>query len=107
MQVISGFYSDTSFAVWNGHPKSGVAEISSFYQSLPGSEHRITSYDCQPIQDGQSQSSVLVACQGMVKFDGQESEELFSHNFILTKQGDVWKVASDCFRFLDHLLDQQ
>lgn len=103
IQVIAGFYSDTSFVVWNGHPKTGSTEIASFYQSLPISEHRVTCFDAQPMQDGQAQSSVLVACHGMVKFDGQPREELFTQNFILTKQGDVWKVASDCFRFLDQL----
>ena len=103
IQVIAGFYSDTSFVVWNGHPKTGSTEIASFYQSLPISEHRVTCFDAQPMQDGQGQSSVLVACHGMVKFDGQPREELFTQNFILTKQGDVWKVASDCFRFLDQL----
>lgn len=89
--------------VWNGHPKTGSTDIATFYQSLPGSQHTVTAYDCQPIQDGQGQSSVLVVCQGLVKFDGQNNEDLFSQNFILTKQGDVWKVGSDCFRFLDQL----
>ena len=106
MQVISGFYSDTSFVVWNGHPKTGSTEIASFYQSLPGSQHSVSAFDCQPVQDGQDgqgQSSVLVVCQGTVKFDGQKEEELFSQNFILSKQGEVWKVGSDCFRFLDQL----
>lgn len=104
LQVIAGFYSDTSFVVWNGHPKTGSAEIASFYQSLPISQHTVTCFDCQPVQDGQGQSTVLVACQGMVKFDGQQHDELFSQNFILSKQGEVWKVSSDCFRFLDQLL---
>ena len=103
MQVISGFYSDTSFVVWNGHPKTGSTEISTFYQSLPGSQHTVSSFDCQPVQDGQGQSSVLVVCQGVVKFDGHREDEPFSQNFILSKQGEVWKVGSDCFRFLDQL----
>ena len=88
--------------VWNGHPKTGSVDIASFYQSLPGSEHTVSGFDCQPVQDEQGQRSVLVVCQGVVKFDGQ-NEELFSQNFILTKQGEVWKVGSDCFRFLDQL----
>ena len=48
-QVISGFYSDTSMLVWNGHTKTGVADISAFYQSLPSTEHMVISFDCQPV----------------------------------------------------------
>lgn len=48
LQLISGFYSETSFVVWNGHTKSGSADISTFYQSLPGTSHTLLSYDCQP-----------------------------------------------------------
>ena len=63
----------------------------------------MTSFDCQPVQDGQGQTTVLVVCHGTVKFDGQRNDELFSQNFMLSKQGEVWKVGSDCFRFLDQL----
>lgn len=105
MQLISGFYSDTSFVVWNGHTKSGAVDISAFYQSLPASEHSLLSYDCQPVPDSSQtgQSTVMVVCQGAVKFSGHGGEQTstFSQNFLLTKQGDVWKIGSDCCRFLD------
>lgn len=103
LQLISGFYSDSSLLVWNGHTKSGVVDITNFYQSLPGSEHALLTFDCQPVADGQGQTTVLVVCGGLVKFDGQDNEENFSQNFLLSKQGEVWKVGSDCFRFLDKL----
>ena len=54
--------------------------------------------------DNQGQTTVLVSCEGVVKFDGHSNDqELFSQNFLLTKQGGVWKIGSDCFRFLDQL----
>ena len=101
LQLISGFYSESSLLVWNGHAKSGAVDITNFYQSLPGSEHALFTFDCQPVADDQGQTTVLIVCGGLVKFDGQDSEENFSQNFLLSKQGDVWKVGSDCFRFLD------
>lgn len=73
----------------------------SFYQSLPGTSHRVLSYDCQPVLS--STSTVLISCKGMVKFDGETSERRFSQDFLLNKEGEVWKVGSDCFRFLDRV----
>jgi len=80
-------------------------DISTFYQSLPTSEHSLLSYDCQPVMDGSQtgQSNVMVVCQGVVRYSGHGGEQTanFSQNFLLTKQGEVWKIGSDCCRFLD------
>lgn len=102
-QLIAGFYSEGSVVVWNGNHVVGASNITSLYQSFPGSEHKVHCLDCQPVTTGdvQSQRTVLVACQGEVKYDDTNSIRSFTHNFILVKQGEVWKVASDCFRFLD------
>ena len=87
--------------VWNGNNAVGTANITNLYQAFPGTEHHIHCVDCQPVGDTQGQRTVLVACQGEVKYDGAERIRTFTQNFILIKQGEVWKVASDCFRFLD------
>ena len=99
---MSGLYSVNSLVVWNGNTKSGSAGITEFYQSLPGSSHRLLSFDCHPIQSASATASVLVSCMGTVQFDGQTSEKRFSQDFLLTKEGEVWKVASDCFRYTEH-----
>jgi hypothetical protein len=44
--------------------------------------------------------TILVIVEGLVKFDGHKAEN-FSQNFLLTVEGAVWKVASDCFRFIE------
>ena len=98
---MSGLYSDTSLVVWNGNTQSGAANIMAFYQSLPGSVHRVTCFDCQPVLS--STSTVLISCRGFVQFDGESREKKFSQNFLLNKEGEVWKVGSDCFRFVDTL----
>ncbi|XP_011404882.1 PREDICTED: NTF2-related export protein 1-like [Amphimedon queenslandica] len=111
--LLSGFYSDTSFMVWNGHTHTGSANISNFYQSLPTSEHEVTSFDCQPLNDGRDQTQVLVSCSGQVLFDtptegvaGMGGASNFGSNptnfhqsFILVKHPEYWKIDSDCFRF--------
>ena len=89
--------------MWNGNDRTGAVNITNFYQSFPGSDHVVHSIDSQPVADSQGQKTVLVACQGEVKYDGQDKVVPFAQHFLLTKQGDVWKVASDCFRFLDQL----
>lgn len=45
----------------------------------------------------------MVVCDGYVLYDEVEKEESFSQRFLLSKQGDVWKVSNDCFRLIDHL----
>ena len=52
-------YSETSFMVWEGNTHSGSSGISSFYQSLPGSEHDITAFDCQPVGTGLGMCHVI------------------------------------------------
>ncbi len=99
---MSGLYSAGSLVVWNGNAHSGAAGIMAFYQSLPGSTHHIISFDCHPVLSNVT-STVLISCMGTVKFDGEPAEKKFSQNFLLTKEGEVWKVGSDCFRFVDSL----
>ena len=101
---MSGLYSSKSLVIWNGNTKCGLDVIIEFYQSLPATNHRLFSFDCQPVQSTTAITSVLVSCKGSVKFDGQSSEKRFSQVFLLTKEGEVWKVGSDCFRFLDNQL---
>ena len=49
LQLISHFYADDSMMLWNGNAYTGSSEISSFYQTLPPSEHVLHSVDCQPV----------------------------------------------------------
>ena len=51
--------------------------------------------------DGHGRTTVLVCCEGIVGYEEQSREQPFTQNFLLVKQSDVWKVGSDCFRFLD------
>ena len=46
------------------------------------------------------QTSILVVTEGWVKYDGHDDES-FSQNFLLAEQSGVWKIVSDCFRFID------
>lgn len=48
-QLIAHFYADDSLLLWNGNPYMGSSEISSFYQTLPPSEHVLHTVDCQPV----------------------------------------------------------
>ena len=98
---MSGLYSEASLVIWNGNAQSGVGRIVQFYQSLPGTTHKVMSLDCQPVLS--SSSTVLISCKGAVMFDGEDTEKRFSQDFLLNKEGEVWKVGSDCFRFIDRL----
>lgn len=99
--MIAHFYADDSLLLWNGNPYMGSSEISSFYQTLPPSEHVLHTVDCQPVPDiAGEQSTVIVTCEGEVQYEGSNNpSEIFSHHFILKKVGDIWKVTNDTFRF--------
>ncbi|KAK2551106.1 NTF2-related export protein 2 [Acropora cervicornis] len=101
--LMSKLYSSDTTIVWNGNVVKGGSEVvTEFFNGLPATEHTLHSLDCQPVSDHAipGQTTVLVIVEGLVKFDGHKAE-LFSQNFLLTAEGGkVWKVASDCFRFI-------
>ncbi len=99
-QLVAGFYYEGSVAVWNGNNVVGATNITNMYQSFPGTDHVVHCLDCQPVATGDTRT-VLVACQGEVKYDGDDRVRPFTQTFMLIKHGEVWKVASDCLRFLD------
>lgn len=89
---------------FNGVGNSGIEKIKQFYQELPPSEHRMHSLDAQPIMDKAvaGQLTYLIHVSGVVKYDGGD-ERPFQQNFVITAQGDKWKVVSDCYRIQDEL----
>ncbi|XP_068719163.1 NTF2-related export protein 1-like [Montipora capricornis] len=101
--LMSKLYSSDTTIVWNGNVVKGGSEVvTEFFNSLPATEHTLHTLDCQPVSDQAipGQTTVLVVVEGLVKFDGHKAEH-FSQNFLLTAEGGtVWKVASDCFRFI-------
>ncbi|CAH3113928.1 unnamed protein product [Pocillopora meandrina] len=101
--LMSKLYSENTTIVWNGNVvKGGSAKVTDFFNNLPATEHTLHSLDCQPVSDQAipGQTTVLVVVEGLVKYDGHKMHR-FSQNFLLTAEGGtVWKVASDCFRFI-------
>ena len=49
LQLISKLYMPTASVVWNGKSVNGLADIVTFYESLPISETTVESIDAQPI----------------------------------------------------------
>lgn len=72
--------------------------------SLPASEHILLCLDAQPVVDDAvaGQLTYLIAAAGTVKFQDNASKP-FQQTFIITAQGDKWKIVSDCFRLQDAL----
>lgn len=95
---------DTATLVFNGTGQSGTDKIKQFYQELPPSEHRLHSFDSQPVVDNavSGQTTLLIQCSGMVKFDNA-AERPFQQSFMVTAQGDKWKIFSDVYRIQDEL----
>lgn len=104
MQQISRLYLDSAIAVWNGNGTTGKDEIQKFFQELPSTEHKITTLDAQPVIDEatSNQKTLLIMVSGMLCLQGSSNKQ-FQQTFMITAQGDKWKIASDCFRIQDAL----
>uniref|UniRef100_A0A182JE74 NTF2-related export protein n=1 Tax=Anopheles atroparvus TaxID=41427 RepID=A0A182JE74_ANOAO len=95
-------YMDNGLLAWNGNGANGKDEIQKYFQELPRSEHNITTLDSQPIVDDavSSQLTFLIQVSGTVRF-GDTPMKPFQQTFMITAQGDKWKIVSDCFRLQD------
>lgn len=48
------------------------------------------------------QITFMIQVSGTVKYQ-DKSSKTFQQNFIVTAQGDKWKIVSDCFRLQEPL----
>ncbi|XP_053661760.1 NTF2-related export protein [Anopheles marshallii] len=104
-QHMGPLYMDTGLLVWNGNGAKGKEEIQKYFHDLPRSEHTVISIDAQPIVDDavSSQLTFVMQVAGMVKFHEHPAKP-FQQTFMITAQGDKWKIVSDCFRLQDGIL---
>ena len=85
---------------------SGAPSIQQFLlEKLPPTKHEIISLDAQPVHDAavHGQTTIMVTTAGSVRFlgKGNKKEKNFQQNFLITAQGDHWKVANETFRYKD------
>ena len=50
------------------------------------------------VVDPQGDPLLLVSCAGQVTFGGHGNPSAFTHQFILNREGEIWKVTSETFR---------
>lgn len=101
---MSRLYLDNAIVVWNGNGTTGKENIQKYFQELPMTEHSVTTLDAQPVIDDATlnQKTLLVMVSGMFRLQGN-SQKQFQQTFMITAQGDKWKIVSDCFRIQDAL----
>nr|CAI5862830.1 unnamed protein product [Callosobruchus analis] len=102
--LISRLYLDTGLLSWNGNGVTGNQNILKFMIDLPTTDHSITTLDAQPILDSavNGQLSFIIQVSGSVRYQDKPSKT-FQQNFVVTAQGDKWKIVSDCFRLQEPL----
>lgn len=101
---MSRLYLDNAIAIWNGNGTTGKDNIQSFFQDLPTTEHTVTTLDAQPVIDEatSNQKTLLIMVSGMFRVLNNSAKQ-FQQTFMITAQGDKWKIVSDCFRIQDAL----
>lgn len=100
---MSRLYLDNGVAVWNGNDITGKDNIQKFFETLPATEHTVVTVDAQPVIDEavSSQRTLLLIVSGTIRINN--SSKPFQQTFMVTAQGDKWKIVSDCFRIQDAL----
>lgn len=100
--LIDKMYLESAVLVWNGNGAGGDTDISRFLLELPASEHTLNTLDAQPVVDEALAASptFLVQVAGLVRYHeaNDRQDRPFQQTFIITAQGDKWKIVSDCFR---------
>ncbi|XP_022909324.1 NTF2-related export protein [Onthophagus taurus] len=101
---IAKLYLDNGLLTWNGNGISTSDRIQKFYMDLPSSEHCVITLDSQPILDAavNGQLTFLIQVSGTVKYQ-DKLPKTFQQNFVITAQGDKWKIVNDCFRLQEPL----
>ncbi|XP_066258117.1 NTF2-related export protein [Euwallacea similis] len=103
-QLMERLYLDTGLLSWNGNGVKGKKNIQTFISNLPYSDHTLVTLDAQPILDSavNGQLTFMIQASGTVKFQ-DKTPKTFQQNFIVTAEGDKWKIVSDCFRIQEPL----
>lgn len=101
---MSRLYMDNAIAVWNGNEVIGKDNIQQFFVGLPDLEHTVATYDAQPIIDEtvSNQQTLLLIVAGTIRIKSKITKP-FQQTFMITAQGDKWKIVRDCFRIQDAL----
>lgn len=101
---MSRLYLDNGLLVWNGNEASGKENIQKYFLDLPSSIHNVITLDTQPIIDESTvyAPTFIIQVSGNVKFH-ENAPKPFQQSFMITAQGDKWKIATDCFRLQDAL----
>lgn len=101
---MSRLYLDNGLLVWNGNEASGKENIQKYFLDLPTSVHNVITLDTQPIIDESTTyaPTFIIQVSGSVKFQ-DNAPKPFQQSFMITAQGDKWKIATDCFRLQDAL----
>ncbi|RZB41724.1 NTF2-related export protein [Asbolus verrucosus] len=106
--LMSRLYLDSGLLAWNGNGINGNERIQKFFIDLPTSDHTINTLDAQPILDSavNGQLTFMIQVSGTVKYQDRVPKS-FQQNFIITAQGDKWKIVSDCFRLQEPLSNNE
>ena len=101
--LLSKLYTNLSTVIWNGNAYHGQSKINEFFINLPGTAHELSTVDCQPVNQIASpdRTSVLVVCEGNVRYGDDRRRKYFTQNFLLMSDNNTWKIVTDNFRFID------
>lgn len=104
LQLMSKLYLDSGLLAWNGNGITGNERIQKFFIDLPTSDHMISTLDAHPVLDSvvNGQLTFMIQVSGTVRYQDKVPKS-FQQNFVITAQGDKWKIVSDCFRLQEPL----
>lgn len=97
--VMGKLYKDDAVLSWNGHGTKGNEEIVKYITELPPCDHELKCMDIHKLttEACQNQIAYLISTSGNVRYKNM-TKIYFNQNFIISAEGDKWKIVSDVFR---------
>uniref|UniRef100_A0A914ZSK1 NTF2-related export protein n=2 Tax=Parascaris TaxID=6254 RepID=A0A914ZSK1_PARUN len=97
---VNFLYVDSATLLWNGNLVEGIDNIARFWESIPATEHSLSSVNCQMgIEEVNGCQPLIVLSVGTVVIGGMT--HAFSQTFVLVTDDGKYKILSDRFRFID------
>ncbi|VDK18400.1 unnamed protein product [Anisakis simplex] len=97
---VNFLYTDSATLLWNGNLIQGIDNIAQFWESVPNTEHSISSLNCQMgSEEVNGCIPIIVLSVGTVVIGGLS--HAFSQTFVLVIDDGKYKILSDRIRYID------
>ncbi|KHN72128.1 NTF2-related export protein [Toxocara canis] len=93
-------YVDSATLLWNGNLVEGVENIARFWESVPATDHSVSSLNCQMGSEEVNGCRPIIVLSVGTAVVGALTHA-FSQTLVLVTDDGKYKIFSDRFRYID------